>query len=882
MTWLVRGQGFMESDGTYETSDTRGAGLPRPSAPPPPDRVPPAPALPPAAPAAAPPPVPAYAPGAGGGVAGTGGPGAAGVAGLGGGAGGAGGEAKAVPAPPGSPPAAAPPRSAVAEWMDAPRPAVGPGVWRFRYVAAESDGRDRMPPATFAGMLIPLVLALLIWSAWNSGIVPYRYTILRLLTPNDWWWGPTTSPTDWHGYAAHEVFKGFVCVILVYVVGFLGSWGKIARHYLGGFQPPVRAALAGLAALAALTLVWPDAFGLGWKPLPLVAPVLSLTALLAGGYEIFSSPFLVYTVYTLVTALVVWPFARVGDWKGLWLARRARQNPPAPVPTGPKAPPSQWPELREAGEYPAADRLVAEVAGGRMNDVDVARVRRAWAGTARDGVGRAALVGALLREGAGAAAHPSGDRDLPARTAEHDLFLGQVRIGRYAPAERAPAPYVGAGAALGPALLGTSLLAVGPSGSGKTRALVAPVVESLTLQALTGGCAVVAVGEAGAPLGPDAAYDVVIRLGDPASPHDLDLYAGATDPDEAAVLLAEGLVGDLEGLETRRAATVLAQLIGPYRAAYGRFPTVPVLRELLEAGPGTLQTLLDLLPQDRSAMAMRRELESRLRQAGTAGDPGPVLADRLATLDRPVFAEFFGGGGGTGTATGHGKGAGDERGFSLRAVARHPIRVRISLPEGAHEEASRLLNRLILAQFQSVVRDRDRQGQGAGHGHFACLVLDDAAGALTQGTVRALQRLRPQNAGVVLALRTLAEVPEALRGPLLAVVGCRMAFAGIPTWDGRAFADTWGTERFEKTEVAHHTVFADQPMTRFVHFLRKKVTGKAVTTEAVTVREVERERWSASDLAHTVPPGHAVLSLTDVRGEHTPPLLVDLRRGGGA
>ena len=33
----------------------------------------------------------------------------------------------------------------------------------------------------------------------------------------------------------------------------------------------------------------------------------------------------------------------------------------------------------------------------------------------------------------------------------------------------------------------------------------------------------------------------------------------------------------------------------------------------------------------------------------------------------------------------------------------------------------------------------------------------------------------------------------------------------------------------------------------------------------------------ASELAHAVPPGHAVLSLTSVRGEHAPPLLVDLR-----
>ncbi|MFC7471142.1 hypothetical protein ACFQVA_31855 [Actinomadura keratinilytica] len=46
----------------------------------------------------------------------------------------------------------------------------------------------------------------------------------------------------------------------------------------------------------------------------------------------------------------------------------------------------------------------------------------------------------------------------------------------------------------------------------------------------------------------------------------------------------------------------------------------------------------------------------------------------------------------------------------------------------------------------------------------------------------------------------------------------------------------------------------------------------------MTVRQVERERWSASELAHAVPPGHAVLSLTNVRGEYAPPLLVDLRK----
>ncbi|WP_395364048.1 ATP/GTP-binding protein [Streptomyces sp. YH02] len=831
----------METDGTYESRDPFGGAasppagrvpppVPRPAGPPTtgsPSVRPPAtpPTVPPPSGRPPVPPVPAPMP--------------------------------AAPPRPTGDPAVRPP---VVEWLDAPRPKAGLGIWRFRHVPPPPAGPGKLAPATVAGMLIPVAVGLLIWSAYRRGTLPYMYVVLQTLTPGDWWYHGTTAPRDWHGQAAHAVFGGVVFVGLVCAIAALGSWGKIVRYYLGRFRAPVRAALAGAGAVIALAFVWPEAFGLGWDPLPLALPVLSLVSLVGGGYDVLESPFLVYPLYALVTALVVWPFARVGEWASLFRAWRARAaagaTAPAPDPA-PGVPRSQWPELREAGQQRAADLLVGELTTGRMNDVDCGRVRRAWRDTDGDAARRAALVRTLIDQGAAAGAHPSGDRDLPHRSATHDLLVDQVRIGRYVSAERTPHAYQGAGLALDPGLLGTSLLAVGPSGTGKTRSLVAPVVESLTLQALTGACAVVAVGAASAPLGADEAYDVVIRLGDPASRYDLDLYAGVTDPDESAGFLAEGLVGDLEGVETRRAATVLAQLIGPYRAAYGHFPTVPVLRELLEARPETLAALLDLLPAD-GAQAMRRELDSRIRQVGTATDLGPVLADRLAALDRPAFAEFFGGGR-------------EVRPFSLAAVAQHPMRVQISLPEGGHEEAARLLNRLVLAQFQSVTRGR------APRGHLAFLVLDDAASALTPGTVRALQRLRPQKAAVVLALRTLAEVSEPLHGPLLAAVGCRMAFSGLPTWDGRAFAEAWGTERVETTEVAHHTVFADQPMTRAFHALRKLVTGKAVTTEAVTVREVERQRWSASDLAHDVPAGHAVLSLTHVRGEHTPPLLVDLR-----
>ncbi|MEU5577531.1 ATP/GTP-binding protein [Streptomyces huasconensis] len=778
-----------------------------------------------------------------------------------------------LPAPPLAPPpapSAAPPvprrppeaASDVADWLDAPRPAAAPGVWRFRYVPPppEEDGR-RMDRALLAGLTVTLVLGLFLWALYRQDGLPYRTELIRLFVPDDWLFQGTVRPTNWQGAEALQVVGGAFFGLLVYGLGRLGNWSEALRHVIARQRQPVRAFRAALGALVVLAFVWPEAFPLiSWDALPVATPLMSLLALCSGGYEIFGNEFVTYGMYTLITVAAVWPFARLGDWWGLartYLAR-PRHDPRLPPPPAAPAPTSRshWPELRGAGRHEAADVLAAEVLGGRMNDVDCVRVRREWTAAQQHPGPLATFTETVLRQGGAAWTHPSGARDLPSRRARHDLLVGQVRIGRCAAEARNPWERRGVDLALDPAVLGTSLLAVGPSGTGKTERLIRPVVESLSLQALTGSCAVVAVCAAGTPLGADDAYDVVVKLGDPSSPHDLDLYASTTDPDEAASFLAEGLVGDLPTMDSRRAATTLAQVLGPYWAAHGRFPSVPVLRELLEGVPAAVADLRHALRSEEHAV-MRRELDARVRQQGSVTDPGPALADRLALLDRPAFADFFG--------------AGSDSPFSLRAVVHHPMRVRVELPERGHAEAARLITRLLLAQFNAVAHSRgDRD-------HFICLVLDDATRALTHETVTGMQRLRSVKAGVVLALRTVSDVPEPLQGPLYATVGCRMAFAGISTWDGRRFAEAWGKAWTETREVAEHAVFADQPMTRALHALRKLVTGKAVTRDAVTVRQVERERWSASELAHGVPPGHAVLSLTDVRGEYAPPLLVDLR-----
>ncbi|MFF0084269.1 ATP-binding protein [Streptomyces canus] len=574
---------------------------------------------------------------------------------------------------------------------------------------------------------------------------------------------------------------------------------------------------------------------------------------------------LLYTGYKVLIALIIMVVVgKLGRWGEVW----RRFGPPAwrpavPAQEPPPAPeqdPAEWPQLRAAGAVDAAERLAAEARAGLMRDVDHARIARAWQGVRSGRFGLATFTGAVLQEGAAACLHPSGERDLPARIARHDLLTGQVRLGTTADDARNPYAYRGTGLGLGPELLGTSLLAVGPAGSGKTGTVIRPLAESLCLHALAGRAAVVVVGAAGAGLGPADAYDVVVQIGNPESVYDLDLYGGTADPDEAAAVLAEALVGDLaephQGGDTRRSTTVLAQLLGPFRSVHGRFPSVPELRQLLDGAPAPMAALRKGLEDSRQE-SLLRELDARERQMGNPGDVGGILADRVALLDRPAFAGFF-------------DTSGQSRPFSLKALD-HPVRVRIDLPQRGHADASRMLARLVLAQFTASVAVREDRSL------FACLVIDDATGVVTPEAVRGVQRLRSGNAGVVLTLRTLDDVPRPLRGPLLGATGCRMALSGLTPWDGQDFAEVWGKEWIEARDVTDRQIIAETPAGKVLHAVRQVITGKAPTARAVTVRQVERERWSASELAHGVPPGHAVLSLTTVKGEHAPPLLVDLR-----
>ncbi|MDK1475140.1 ATP-binding protein [Streptomyces sp. 549] len=780
-------------------------------------------------------------------------------------------EAVPKPAPVPPMPRRAPEASApLVAWLRAPRPEAGPGIWRQGHEPRPEREPEELPGRQLlGGALLSLLAALLVWSLAMNGYLPFMAWIYAVL-PAPWYSGGSRFTVTVVNYAAYAV----LLLPLLWLAGRFGRWPQVWRrhapqpwqdrwrHFAAHALPPAWLRRPLLALLGA-ALVWALCFAEGgWRfwldPLLWLTPESWRVPTETAGYVVAYNAY-----YVLFTVLLIALAAKLGRWRTAWRTRGGTRQPPPKVWTPmPDRPPAarldEWPELRAAGLDEAADRLAADVRTGRATDLDYVRVEQVWRAVRSRPDALPTFAATARDEGAAAFPHPSGARDLPVRIATHDLLTGQVRIGRALDDVRNPYRHRGCRLALDRSLLTTSLLAVGPPGSGKTARLVRPAVEALCLQALARQAVVVAVGAAGAGLGPDDAFDVVIRLGDERSAHDLDLYGGTTDPDEAAAMLAEALLGGQEE-DLRPATSALAQLLGPHRAAHGRFPSVAELRELLDGNPVAFASLREALDA-RGEFGQQRELAARERQAERPGDVGALLADRVALLARPAFARFFG--------AAHGR-AGGPVPFSLRALE-HPLRVRVDLPARGHGEASRILTRLLLAQFTAAVVSREDRSL------FACLVLDDAAHAITAEAVRGLRQLRPANAGALLTLRTLDDVPQALRATLVGTVGCKVALSGVSTWDGELFARAWGQDWVQTEDVTRNPDFSGGLLKRATRGVRTLFTGVRATTESVTVRTVQRERWSASDLAHRVPPGHAVLSLTTGRGDSSPPVLARL------
>ena len=350
------------------------------------------------------------------------------------------------------------------------------------------------------------------------------------------------------------------------------------------------------------------------------------------------------------------------------------------------------------GPLDAAQRLGRGRAPGALSDVDYARIRRAWQGVRARPERLAAFTDTVLRARRRRLRAPLRAR-ATCPCAPPPTTCSPARSASAPPSTTSatPTPTAAPALALEPALLGTSLLAVGPPGVGQDRrGSCGPSSSRCALQALAGRAAVVAVGAAGRRARPRRRLrrrraDRATRL----RPRPRPLRRrhrprrGRRRPRRGA------------GRRLRHAAR--------RRQPARRHRARPAARPL-PRGPRPLPRRAGAArAAGRRARRRRRAAQRAGRRRATqahaarTGRPGAavgarrrtsaaLLADRLALLDRPAFAELL-------------RHRPATRPALLAARPRpHPLRVRIDLPERGHAEASRMLARLVLAQFTASRR----------------------------------------------------------------------------------------------------------------------------------------------------------------------------------
>lgn len=524
-----------------------------------------------------------------------------------------------------------------------------------------------------------------------------------------------------------------------------------------------------------------------------------------------------------------------------------------------------WAPLR-VGHPQAAETLDWILAPGsdEANDVDWARLLLAVQRACRDpgGPEAAALTEEIVALGAAAVPHSSGQRDLPTpRYARHNLLHGQVRLGRTVGNRQSA---VGGDLDFGVDhdALRTSMLVVGPPGSGKTRGVALPLVEHLCLSSLTNEASIVVLDPKGDDFALPGWFDVTI---DPVAPTTgFDLYGGADDPDSAADRLAGALLpadtsADLAYF-MNSGRNALYACLAPFRLALRRWPTVRELIGLMRQDKGIITTVRQALTGSSDQDYANRLLNSRRDQLGRRTDPGQSMTELLMQLDRPALVNLF-----------------DRRDkFSMTEINR-PLRVRIAIPESRYPEASRILARLTVAQFVHTTSD-----PGTNREIFKGLLVDEAGRFVDEYVARGVQKLRSNNAGLILLTQTLSDIPKELRTTVFGSAGCKIVFGRIPPDDARLFSEWFGEEWISDITL-HKGIQVNTGSSRGISVGTGGISwnrGESRTygrTSGMSARRVERARWTPSDLTSGIDPGHCVAALSRSTGEHTGPIYVNLR-----
>lgn len=428
--------------------------------------------------------------------------------------------------------------------------------------------------------------------------------------------------------------------------------------------------------------------------------------------------------------------------------------------------------------------------------------------------------------------------------------------------------------------LRTNMIVVAPPGGGKTRSVLKPALHFFKRTGAAVICIDAKAKADGRDLDPKE-FHLNFDLNDPQNSMRLNVWSGRT-PDEMGERLAEALMpepGEDKRYFSDNAKDALIALATAHHVVYGEMPSLKAVLAYLRDSRKREDLAEELrnggLPDESE------EIDGLLRinkLADMKSDPLGSLDTALAPLARGEVAQLL-------TTA--------RDGYSIEQLLQQPVRVRFALPEGGRPRLTRIIGRLVLAQFTYAVISPDCNKR-----ILKAAVVDEAESFVTPAIAKGMSMARENRGCYILTMQDLSQIEDpTLREDVLSVAGNKMVMAGVGDYDAKKFSALFGTRERPYTTHSRSTSqgkhssqsrgsghggygsLGSGDLLYGAGGARQQSTrGRSSShqqSEGNSIQLRERAEFLTSEI-RGLPPFHALIERRDNRGEVTPVTVVHL------
>jgi hypothetical protein len=348
-----------------------------------------------------------------------------------------------------------------------------------------------------------------------------------------------------------------------------------------------------------------------------------------------------------------------------------------------------------------------------------------------------------------------------------------------------------------PDMLRTNLLIVAPPGSGKTSSIFRPLIQYLRRI----GASAIFFDSKGADFPPEL-FDLNFELGDQATSIKINLFSGET-PAQAGERLGEALIPNLSDDKeyyVNVAKDTCAALVSAHHAVFGFYPTLTQLLLYLsepESISGLEGRVENLSQSSESDQLEKLRLVAGLKRinsllTNSKKDTLGSLVTAITPLTTSAASDLL-----VANPSPGGTESKPEQVFTIEQMLKEPRLVRLSLPVAENPRIAPIIGRIILTQFNFAVLSPN-----CNKAILKIAAVDEAHNFITASIAKGMAQARSNNAGFMLALQTLSQIPDdSVLDTIFASAGNKLVMAGVGDQDADRFSKTFG--ELEMPYIAH-------------------------------------------------------------------------------